>query len=107
MRLDRVSTTGCGTPQGLAECRGVKIATRTDLARCWHDLMDVDAGRIAEVGWELFHLLLEVASGRRTRAEHCACATRRCCSIRGRWLEGGRGPAPWRDSAQASRHSPR
>ncbi|MFM8555400.1 MAG: galactarate dehydratase, partial [Betaproteobacteria bacterium] len=48
----------------------------TDLARRWHDLMDVNAGRIAEgqisieqAGRELFDLLLDVASGRRTWAE--------------------------------------
>ncbi len=67
-----VFTTGRGTPYGLAACPVVKVATRTDLARRWHDLMDVNAGRIADgeasieqVGWELFHTLLEVASGRR------------------------------------------
>jgi galactarate dehydratase len=67
-----VFTTGRGTPYGLAEVPVIKVATRSDLARRWHDLMDVDAGRIAEgsatieeVGWELFHLLLDVASGRR------------------------------------------
>jgi len=73
-----VFTTGRGTPYGLAEVPVIKVATRTDLARRWHDLMDVNAGRIADgeasiedVGWELFHLLLEVASGRkRTWAEH-------------------------------------
>ncbi|MCH8857090.1 MAG: galactarate dehydratase, partial [Proteobacteria bacterium] len=73
-----IFTTGRGTPYGLAECPVVKVATRTDLARRWHDLMDVNAGRIADgdasledVGWELFHLLLDVASGRRkTWAEH-------------------------------------
>ncbi|NDP38442.1 MAG: galactarate dehydratase [Rhodoferax sp.] len=73
-----VFTTGRGTPYGLAECPVIKVATRSDLARRWHDLMDVNAGRIAEgsasiedVGWELFHLLLEVASGRKkTWAEH-------------------------------------
>ena len=50
----------------------IKVATRSELARRWHDLMDLDAGRIAageatieEVGWELFRLLLDVASGRR------------------------------------------
>jgi galactarate dehydratase len=66
-----VFTTGRGTPYGLAECPVIKVATRSDLARCWHDLMDVNAGRIAdgsasieEVGWELFHLMLDVASGR-------------------------------------------
>ena len=67
-----VFTTGRGTPYGLAQVPVIKVATRDDLARRWHDLMDVNAGRIAtgeatieEVGWELFHLLLEVASGRR------------------------------------------
>ncbi|OIN93628.1 MAG: galactarate dehydratase [Comamonadaceae bacterium CG1_02_60_18] len=73
-----VFTTGRGTPYGLAACPVIKVATRTDLARRWHDLMDLNAGRIADgeasiedLGWELFHLLLEVASGRqKTWAEH-------------------------------------
>lgn len=67
-----VFTTGRGTPYGLAEVPVIKVATRTDLARRWHDLMDVNAGRIADgeatieqVGWELFQLMLDVASGRR------------------------------------------
>jgi galactarate dehydratase len=67
-----VFTTGRGTPYGLAACPVIKVATRSDLARRWHDLMDVNAGRIADgeasiedVGWELFHLMLDVASGRR------------------------------------------
>jgi galactarate dehydratase len=73
-----VFTTGRGTPYGLAEVPVIKVATRSDLARRWHDLMDVNAGRIADgeatiedVGWELFRLMLDVASGRkRTWAEH-------------------------------------
>ncbi len=73
-----VFTTGRGTPYGLAAVPVIKVATRTDLARRWHDLMDVNAGTIADgtatiegVGWELFRLMLEVASGRRkTWAEH-------------------------------------
>jgi galactarate dehydratase len=67
-----VFTTGRGTPYGLAEVPVIKVATRSDLARRWHDLMDVNAGKIAdgtamieEMGWELFHLMLEVASGRK------------------------------------------
>jgi galactarate dehydratase len=71
-----VFTTGRGTPYGLAECPVVKVATRTELARRWHDLMDLNAGAVADgqcsvevMGWRLFHLLLEVASGRRTWAE--------------------------------------
>lgn len=73
-----VFTTGRGTPYGLAEVPVIKVATRTDLARRWHDLMDVNAGKIADgqasieqVGWELFQLMLDVASGRKkTWAEH-------------------------------------
>lgn len=73
-----VFTTGRGTPYGLAEVPVIKVATRSDLARRWHDLMDLNAGRIAdgdatieELGWELFRLMLDVASGRRkTWAEH-------------------------------------
>jgi len=67
-----VFTTGRGTPYGLAEVPVIKVATRSELARRWHDLMDVNAGRIADgeatiedVGWELFELMLAVASGRR------------------------------------------
>ena len=73
-----VFTTGRGTPYGLAEVPVIKVATRTALAKRWHDLMDINAGTIADghqsiedVGWELFHVLLEVASGRKkTWAEH-------------------------------------
>ena len=73
-----VFTTGRGTPYGLAQVPVIKVATRTELARRWHDLMDINAGTIADgsatiedVGWELFRLLLEVASGRKkTWAEH-------------------------------------
>jgi galactarate dehydratase len=66
-----VFTTGRGTPYGLAAVPVIKVATRTELARRWHDLMDLNAGRIADgeasiedLGWELFRLMLEVASGR-------------------------------------------
>jgi galactarate dehydratase len=68
----QVFTTGRGTPYGLAAVPVIKVATRTDLATRWHDLIDVDAGRIAtgeasveEVGWEVFRLILEIASGRK------------------------------------------
>ncbi len=67
-----VFTTGRGTPYGLAQVPVIKVATRNDLARRWHDLMDVNAGRIAtgeatieQIGWELFELMLDVASGRK------------------------------------------
>jgi galactarate dehydratase len=71
-----VFTTGRGTPYGLAEAPVVKVATTSGLARRWHDLMDVNAGAIAdgeatieETGWSLFRRLLAVASGERTCAE--------------------------------------
>lgn len=67
-----VFTTGRGTPYGLAMAPVVKVSTRTELAERWPDLIDVDAGRIAtgrssieELGWELFHYYLDVASGRK------------------------------------------
>ncbi|MEZ5639666.1 MAG: galactarate dehydratase [Burkholderiaceae bacterium] len=73
-----IFTTGRGTPYGLAPVPVIKVATRSDLARRWHDLMDLDAGRIAtgemtieQMGWELFRLMLDVASGKKkTWAEH-------------------------------------
>lgn len=72
-----VFTTGRGTPYGLAECPVIKVATRSELARRWHDLMDLNAGVIADgestieaTGWALFRLMLDVASGRKTWAEH-------------------------------------
>ena len=68
----QVFTTGRGTPYGLAAAPVIKVATRSDLAARWHDLIDIDAGRIAtgeatveEVGWELFRMILDVASGAR------------------------------------------
>jgi galactarate dehydratase len=71
-----VFTTGRGTPYGLAQVPVIKVATRSELARRWHDLMDVNAGTIAtgektieDVGWELFRLMLDVASGKKTCAE--------------------------------------
>ena len=67
-----VFTTGRGTPYGLAAVPVIKVATRSDLARRWHDLMDINAGEIADgtasiedVGWQLFRLMLDVASGRK------------------------------------------
>ena len=63
----QVFTTG----RGLAAAPVIKVATRSELARRWKDLIDFDAGRIAtgemtieETGWELFRLILDVASGR-------------------------------------------
>jgi altronate dehydratase len=45
--------------------RIVQVILRGDFSRRWHDLMDINAG------WELFHLMLEVASGgKKTWAKH-------------------------------------
>ncbi len=73
-----VFTTGEGTPYGLRMAPVVKVSSRTALAERWPDLIDVDAGRIAsgaasmeQVGWEIFRLILDVASGKKkTWAEH-------------------------------------
>ena len=73
-----IFTTGEGSPYGLAMVPVAKVSSRTALAEKWPDLIDVNAGTIAtgektieEVGWELFHFMLDVASGRKkTWAEH-------------------------------------
>ncbi|MEW5560836.1 galactarate dehydratase [Enterobacter asburiae] len=68
----QVFTTGRGTPYGLMAVPVIKMATRTALANRWYDLMDINAGTIAtgeetieDVGWRLFHFILDVASGRK------------------------------------------
>ncbi|MCL6574385.1 MAG: galactarate dehydratase [Bacillus sp. (in: Bacteria)] len=68
----QVFTTGRGTPYGLAMAPVIKVSTRSALTAQWKDLIDVNAGTIAtgeatieEVGWEIFNLILEVASGRK------------------------------------------
>ncbi len=73
-----VFTTGEGTPYGLATVPVIKISSQTKLANRWHDLIDVNAGRILTgeatvetIGREIFDLILEVASGRKkTWADH-------------------------------------
>ncbi len=67
----QVFTSGRGTPYGLAAAPVIKVATRNELAHRWKDLVDFNAGGIAtgektieETGWDLFNLILEVASGR-------------------------------------------
>lgn len=71
----QVFTTGRGTPYGLAMVPVLKVSSNSTLGKRWHDIIDLDAGRIAtgdasieKVGWELFHLILEVASGRQQAA---------------------------------------
>jgi len=69
-------TTGRGSAIGFPTIPVIKIATNSPMYRRMTDNMDVNAGRIADgdasvedVGREIFALLLEVASGRRTAAE--------------------------------------
>ncbi|MBX2873592.1 MAG: galactarate dehydratase [Saprospiraceae bacterium] len=64
--------TGRGTPYGLSMVPVVKISSNSKLSRRWHDLIDFDAGPIAlgektieEMGWDLFHLILDIASGKK------------------------------------------
>ncbi|MDO0598887.1 galactarate dehydratase [Bacillus licheniformis] len=81
----QVFTTGRGTPYGLEMAPVLKVATRQSLSEDWHDLIDVNAGRIAtgeasieEVGWEIFRTILDVASGRKTWAEHWGLSNDLC-----------------------------
>lgn len=71
-----IFTTGRGTPYGLAACPVIKVATRTELATRWYDLIDLNAGLIAdgqstveEMGLQLFEMMLDVASGSPTWSE--------------------------------------
>lgn len=68
----QVFTSGRGTPYGLAMVPVIKMASRNVIANRWFDLIDISAGDIAtgeatidEIGWRLFHLILDVASGRK------------------------------------------
>lgn len=66
----QVFTTGRGTPYNLSMASVIKVSTRNTLQEQWHDLIDINAGKIAtgeatieEVGYEIFNDILEVASG--------------------------------------------
>src|ERR1700749_3137184 len=69
-------TTGRGSAIGFPTIPVIKIATNSAMYSRMRDNMDVNAGRIADgeatisaVGQEIFDLMLEVASGRKTGAE--------------------------------------
>ena len=71
-----VFTTGRGTPYSLREMPVIKVSTRSELARRWHDLIDIDAGPVAQgtqtiqdMGAQMFEQILTVASGEMTWAE--------------------------------------
>ena len=65
-----VFMTGRGTPYGLSMVPVIKVGSNSRISNQWFDLIDLDAGLIAsgektieEMGWELFRMILEVASG--------------------------------------------
>ena len=67
----QVFMTGRGTPYGLAAAPVIKVCSRNEAKEQWPDLIDVCAGPIAtgektisDVGTELFHKIIDVASGR-------------------------------------------
>ncbi len=66
----QVFMTGRGTPYGLAAAPVIKVCSRNEMKAHWFDMIDVNAGgvatgekTIADVGHELFDLILDVASG--------------------------------------------
>jgi galactarate dehydratase len=73
----QVFMTGRGTPYGLAAAPVIKLSSRTKLKNLWDDLIDINAGTIAEgsetieeVGTRLFTMILDTAGGRhKPRAE--------------------------------------
>ena len=72
----QVFSTGRGTPYSLAEIPVMKISTHSELFEMWPDLFDVDAGGIVtgtksidDVGRDLYNMILDVASGKKSKAE--------------------------------------
>ncbi|MFJ8247567.1 galactarate dehydratase [Peribacillus asahii] len=68
----QVFMTGRGTPYGLALAPVIKVCSRNNMKDMWEDLIDVNAGPIAtgeatiqEIGTQLFHEIINVASGRK------------------------------------------
>ena len=69
-------TTGRGSTYGCKPSPSIKIATNTEMYKRMDDDMDIDAGKIvsdgasiAEVGQEIFDLLINVASGEMSLSE--------------------------------------
>ena len=67
----QVFMTGRGTPYGLAAVPVIKVSSRSDLKNLWQDLIDLNAGTVAEgaetieeAGMRLFTMIIETASGR-------------------------------------------
>jgi altronate hydrolase len=70
-----VFTTGRGSVFGCKPVPSIKVATNTPLYEHMSDDMDINAGRVlegtsvTEVGHEIFEMVLDVASGRKTKSE--------------------------------------
>jgi len=66
----QVFMTGRGTPYGLAIAPVIKVCSRIEMKEHWFDMIDISAGKIAtgeatiaDVGTEIFNMILDVASG--------------------------------------------
>lgn len=66
----QVFMTGRGTPYGLEISPVIKVCSRNEMKEHWFDMIDISAGdvatgkaTIADVGTEIFHMILDVASG--------------------------------------------
>ncbi|EUB15785.1 putative galactarate dehydratase [Shuttleworthella sp. MSX8B] len=66
----QVFMTGRGTPYGLEIAPVIKVCSRNDMKKHWFDMIDISAGDIAigkatiqDIGNEIFHMILDVASG--------------------------------------------
>ncbi len=66
----QVFMTGRGTPYGLDIAPVIKVCSRNEMKAHWFDMIDISAGNvatgeatIAEVGAEIFNMILDVASG--------------------------------------------
>jgi altronate dehydratase large subunit len=71
-----VFTSGRGTPTGSAIMPTIKVSTNTPMYEAIPDLIDLDAGTIADgietltqVGDRIFNEILAVANGQETKAE--------------------------------------
>jgi altronate hydrolase len=70
-----VFTTGRGSVFGCKPAPSIKVATNTPLYQHMTDDMDINAGvvlegtPVEEVGRQIFEMILEVASGKKTRSE--------------------------------------
>ena len=69
----QVFMTGRGTPYGLAAVPVIKVSSRTEMKDFWNDIIDINAGTIAEgketiqqAGEGIFKMIIDTASGRYT-----------------------------------------